>query len=568
MGRSDGAANPLCHCARHSIEHRAPRKTTTVTGKITWLQRHDQECGGLYGVLPICLGLPIRATEHLDRKRGILKGCKGKVVGWSTAPATEIWNTLPAVLHILFETAGRWRIDGMPRENVYPVSPMRKPWFLDRNRTAPQLRVSRLQFPLAPGFAVTAHIAQGQTLREGVIADFNISDTGNPFTTYVAATRVTGRDKLLILRPFPAAPFQRGIGIGRALLLQLWRGDPINWEALRRKYTDERPCSECSELKNKSAFTVGQWKRDDAVRVCRECVERHRAAGEPYQCCVCQFWFPEAGFPQQYRPRQCSFYRVCLTCEQRKPCARCKVRKTATEYTLSAWKARNAERRICRACATKVRGSWTCVVCRQRLPTKSFETFRQRRPSGQDGTQVCDRCQKTAVVESIAARTTTRLTRRRQKVRNKEILDEVRGEIAAKVRVRGTGREALEEPARKRARPHRGPSTNLDNKFVALEQEQAQRIPQGERRQGHEQVLGTTEGRATERKEYACPYCQEKTYSSVRHWKGSSRRALRQAVSCSKWCRGTFVHPCLPQMWHRGPVCQGFWENTKPTQEA
>ena len=513
-------------------------KPQLLQEKITWLQPHDQECGGLYGVLPICLGLPIRATEHLDRKRGILKGCKGKVVGWSTAPATEIWNTLPAVLYILFETAGRWRIDGMPRENVYPVSPMRKPWFLDRKRTAPQLRVSRLQFPLAPGFAVTAHIAQGQTLREGVIADFNISDTGNPFTTYVAATRVTGRDKLLILRPFPAAPFQRGIGIGRALLLQLWRGDPINWEALRRKYTDERPCSECSERKNKSAGRAMET-------VCRECVERHRAAGEPYQCCVCQFWFPEAGFPQQYRPRQCSFYRVCLTCEQRKPCARCKVRKTATEYTLSAWKARNAERRICRACATKVRGSWTCVVCRQRLPTKSFETFRQRRPSGQDGTQVCDRCQKTAVVESIAARTTTRLTRRRQKVRNKEILDEVRGEIAAKVRVRGTGREALEEPARKRARPHRGPSTNLDNKFVALEQEQAQRIPQGERRQGHEQVLGTTEGRATERKEYACPYCQEKTYSSVRTGK------VQVAGHCGKQFRvrngvvvRSFTHAC------------------------
>lgn len=150
---------------------------------------------------------------------------------------------------------------------------------MDRQRQAPQLRVTRQQFPVAPGFAVTAHIAQGQTLREGVIADFNIGDAGNPFTTYVAATRVTGRDKLLLLRPFPAGPFQKGIGIGRGLLLQVLRGDAVNWEALRAKYTEERLCCDCNESKNKNAFTVGQWKREDAAHVCRECVSRHASSG-------------------------------------------------------------------------------------------------------------------------------------------------------------------------------------------------------------------------------------------------------------------------------------------------
>ena len=51
-------------------------KPDVEQSKIQWLQRHDQECGGLYGLLPICLSLPVRATEHLDRSRGILKGCK------------------------------------------------------------------------------------------------------------------------------------------------------------------------------------------------------------------------------------------------------------------------------------------------------------------------------------------------------------------------------------------------------------------------------------------------------------------------------------------------------------
>ena len=116
---------------------------------------------------------------------------------------------------------------------------------------------------------------------------------GSVFTTYVAATRVTGREKLLIMRPFPASPFQKGNGIGRELLLRVWRGDGVDWEALRAKYLEERSCSECAENKGKTAFTVGQWRRGDADRVCRECTARHRDTGEPYQCNVCRFWFSE-----------------------------------------------------------------------------------------------------------------------------------------------------------------------------------------------------------------------------------------------------------------------------------
>ena len=380
---------------------------------------------------------------------------------------------------------------------------MRKPWFLDSKRPTPQLRVSRLQFPLAPGFAVTAHIAQGQTLREGVIADFNIGDTGNPFTTYVAATRVTGRDKLLILRPFPAAPFQRGVGIGRAVLLQLWRGETINWEALQRKYTEERPCSECAERKSKNAYTVGQWKREDAVRICRECVETHRAAGEPYQCHVCQFWFPDEGFPTQYRHRQCSFYRVCLTCEQRKPCARCKGQKSATEYTASAWKTRHADRRICRVCATKSRGSWTCRTCRQVLPHQSFTAFRRRRPSGQNGTQVCDKCLQATVIKPIAAMAALRLSRSRQRERNKKILNEVRGEIATMVSARTRAGEAYPEPAPKRPRSEAG----RDNALFSEAAPEPGRPPTPA---GPEIV-------------YTCPYCKTAVQSTVQNGKVVTR---------------------------------------------
>eukprot|EP00435_Cladocopium_sp_Y103_P052258 s774_g16.t1 len=44
-------------------------KPDLAAEKLQWLQRHDKECGELYGMLPLCVGMPVRATDHLDRKR-------------------------------------------------------------------------------------------------------------------------------------------------------------------------------------------------------------------------------------------------------------------------------------------------------------------------------------------------------------------------------------------------------------------------------------------------------------------------------------------------------------------
>ena len=209
------------------------------------------------------------------------------------------------------------------------------------------------------------------------------------------------------------------------------------------------------------------------------------------------FWFPDEGFPTQYRHRQCSFYRVCLTCEQRKPCARCKEKKCATEYTSSAWKARNADRRICRACATKSRGSWTCRTCRQVLPHQSFTAFRRRRPSGQDGTQVCDKCLQATVIKPIAAMAALRLSRSRQRERNKKIWNEVQREIAAMVSARTRAGEAYPEPAPKRPRCEAG----RDNEPFSEAAPEPGRPPTP----------------AGPKSVYTCPYCKTAVQSTVQN---------------------------------------------------
>eukprot|EP00438_Fugacium_kawagutii_P033974 Skav228932 [mRNA] locus=scaffold2181:248822:258688:+ [translate_table: standard] len=418
-------------------------KPDLAAEKVQWLQRHDKECGELYGMLPVCIGMPVRATDHLDRKRGILKGCKGTVVGWSTCNTTSqadgavLWKDLPQIVYVQFETGTTWQIDGIPTVNVYPVTVQRRAWFLDRQRQRPQLRIWRKQFPLAPGFAITAHVAQGQTIPEGVIADLCLGCAANPFTAFVAVTRVKGRGYLLIYRPFAAAPFQKGVGLGRELLIRhLRREEPINWKALLAKYCEERPCANCTERKPSHAYTIGQWKRDDANRVCRECCQRHAKQGCPFQCHICKGWKPETGFPAKHRQRQCSFFRVCLTCEVTKPCHRCGKRQPEANFGTAAWKARNADRRVCKQCVAKLRGHWQCATCMQQLPVRNFTAWQAQRQSAQDGHQQCNQCMALAFACRYAHSANVRLERTRQRWREARCaraLAKVRAEIALRV---------------------------------------------------------------------------------------------------------------------------------------
>ena len=310
LGCCRRAATALRHRKGLHFQRGATRETRLGQRKLAWLQRHDQDCGSLYGVLLLCVGLPVTATDHLDRRRGILRGCPGEVVGWAwpkeasdlkSQEKTKIWNELPGCIMVRFHTKDTWRVEGILEDNVYPVPAQKKPWYLDKGRRRPVLRVTRKQFPLAPAFATTAHAAQGQTCPEGVVADLQIGEAGDPLTVYIAITRVRDRQGLFIYRPFDAAPFQRGAKLGRDLLLRFWRGDTMDWAALRAKYREERQCAECKEQKPASGYTLGRWKRMDAARICKECLQRHGAMMQPWQCMACYMWKQEDAFVAKYR---------------------------------------------------------------------------------------------------------------------------------------------------------------------------------------------------------------------------------------------------------------------------
>ena len=152
----------------------------------------------------------------------------------------RILQELPEVVYVKFEGC-KWHIEGTPEPGIYPITNLKRNWYLDKGRMYPQLAVQRKQFPLAPAFSWTAHTAQGQTL-EAAIVDMQIGAGTSPMASYVAFTRVTKMEDLLIFRPFDRALFNQGNLEGPELLLRVLRGEEVDTgQVLREDRRQPRP---------------------------------------------------------------------------------------------------------------------------------------------------------------------------------------------------------------------------------------------------------------------------------------------------------------------------------------
>ena len=353
--------------------------------KLLWLQRHERECGELCGMLPLCDGMPVLITDHLNRARGLLKGRRGFVTGWrhatdgaeSGGPACTVWNKLPEVVYVRFPGA-KWRIHGLAT-GVYPIVPKRATWHLDAGRKSPVLAVRRRQLPLIPAFAMTAHQAQGQTLEEGIIADLCYGAYSNVLAAYVALTRVTSREGILILRSFDAAPFQQGDRSFRALLMQHLRTHDVNWDAIVQRCVRVKTCSECRTERLKSAFTAGQWKQPEEVAICRECTKSYRERGAPYRCRRCKRWQAPEAFPGKIS-NYLIWQSTCLMCLEKRQCGTCQHWFQQEAFTPNGWRQKRDR---------------TCNVCRQQLRCQDIGLRARRRlHERREKVRSADRCQK------------------------------------------------------------------------------------------------------------------------------------------------------------------------------
>ena len=141
--------------------------------KVKWLQRHDRECGYLYGMLPLIENMPMALTDHIDRSpdKMLLRGKIGYLHSWVLREDDESvaehgvrrLQHLPLVVFVKYPNA-TWTLPGLTEPGLYPIVPRASSWWLDKNRKHPKLKITRQQLPLAPAFSITTHASQGQTL--------------------------------------------------------------------------------------------------------------------------------------------------------------------------------------------------------------------------------------------------------------------------------------------------------------------------------------------------------------------------------------------------------------------
>jgi len=407
--------------------------------KKVWLTRHDRDCGDLYGVLPLAVGLPVMLTDHYDRnpEKQLLKGRIGEVKSWITDDredsefegSNRYLKYPPKVVLVQFfdwvrdgdklvRKPCKWQLEGMSEPGVYPIKAWARSWFLDQRRDNPVLQVRRLQVPLAPAYSITAHGSQGQTLAAAII-DLQIGRGVSAIASYVAMTRIKTRQDVLIFRAFDREVFTKGEPEGPSLLLRVLRGEKIDWEAVEDKHTPSARCrGPCMTVRFQDEFSEREWRNREDPH-CKECLKRLKEQGETHRCMRCRQWFARSEFKvggtnadrlvcsdckkgqlrtckvclkeksEEYFPAtkwdRVLTRRVCLACSGDRKCSTCDLRDGMHKFTADEWKKPDGERR-CKACMPK-----RCCKCKKAKTRASYSNVQWRLDEGVAVCLDCDR---------------------------------------------------------------------------------------------------------------------------------------------------------------------------------
>jgi hypothetical protein len=218
----------------------------------------------------------------------------------------------------------------------------------------------------------------------------------SPMSSYVAFTRVKKTADLLIFRPFDRALFNQGDLEGPNLLLQVLRGEHIDWEAVEQKHMPSHMCHGCNTKAFKAEFSEPQWKRKDNKRLCKSCERECSHNGLKKQCKWCGDWHAEAMFgASMWRKRDLSD-RWCNNCRETRKCreSECGEMKTRDAFTDNEWKHAawpSSRSGRCKLCMNKRQDLRLCSKCKERFPqSMHFSTWMWRHTS--DDSRKCNAC--------------------------------------------------------------------------------------------------------------------------------------------------------------------------------
>jgi hypothetical protein len=148
----------------------------------------------LSGRLPLIPGMPIFLTDNIATEIGLSNGSEGKLVGVNY----KEYEGKRYATSVLVELK---TYNNPQQENPHRVTltPIKTQFSFSLPDNSTKYFATRRQIPIIPGFAYTAHNAQGRSMNRGCI---DIQSSPNTACTYVMLSRIRTLSGLSILRPF------------------------------------------------------------------------------------------------------------------------------------------------------------------------------------------------------------------------------------------------------------------------------------------------------------------------------------------------------------------------------
>lgn len=203
------------------------------------LAQPSGKTGQRLGRFPLVLGMPVIVNQNFDVSGGLVNGSFGYLRDFRSQEDEDgTWSLKSCIVEIPDIKCGP--LPHLPPNHVAIISDTVEMRPITHPASGKSCRMRRFQVPLTPGFAMTAHKAQGLTMSHAII-DF-VGCRGTE-AAYVMASRCTSLEGLLIIRPFDISKIS--CHRSQEARDEFTRLDFIHWQTIATHGTpQERSCAQ------------------------------------------------------------------------------------------------------------------------------------------------------------------------------------------------------------------------------------------------------------------------------------------------------------------------------------
>ncbi|KAJ3845369.1 hypothetical protein F5878DRAFT_685180, partial [Lentinula raphanica] len=203
-------------------------------------------------ILDICLRLPVIIRHNFATELSITKGQKGFVYAWHMCQGNFGQQVLETIFVLLDNPPSEVQIENLPL-NVVPISRRKSNGYIALPDDT-KICITRNQVDLLPGFAMTAHASQGQSLTSNAV-DLNTLNDHHGW--YTALSRSRSADRTLILQGFDSSKITGGAS---GALRREYRELELLDELTTLRFANKLPSSVCGSTRKLLIETFLQWK--------------------------------------------------------------------------------------------------------------------------------------------------------------------------------------------------------------------------------------------------------------------------------------------------------------------